>query len=154
MLKEYFLIQDKDNLLKLEERYGSEIEPEDSSGLDCLYLLEKYYHLSDRESEFAYLIAMDYYKFPKVIYQISMGDYKGCYMYNRTIGAVLLLAGARRFMVVHNHPDRENAASGGDIANRQVLQELADFLEIVFDGSYIVTKCGWHEVLDDNINEW
>ena len=154
MIKEYIITQKDDNRPELTEKYCFDYEQNEYNGIEIIYLLDEIYHLSTLESESVYLVSMDYYKYPLAFYQVSLGDYKSCNMYNRTVALFTLLTGARSFLVVHNHPDCSYRPSNEDVANKYVLETLANFLEIGFVGSFVISRGGWCEVGKDKLEEW
>lgn len=154
MIKEYDITLTEDGRPELTEKYSFDYESCEFVGPEILYLLNELYHLSSLDSEAAYLVSMDFYRHPLAIYQVSLGDYKTCNMYNRTIALFILLSGARSFLVVHNHPDIEYMPSSEDLANKYILQDLANFFDIEFDGSFVISRGGWCEVGKDKLEEW
>ncbi len=154
MITEYRLVIDERGLPKLEEKYTYDYVYDDSCDIEYLYMLDEICSLGELESESAYLVAMDYYRKPIGIYQISIGDYKSCNIYTRTTVTVLLLLGARSFIVAHNHPDRVCEASVQDIANEQLFETISNMLGIEFDGSFVLTMDGWCKIPDNKMYPW
>lgn len=152
MLKEYKIVFDENEFPTLIDVRSFNYNKEDFDENEILYFMNDKYKLSAMESEVAYLISMDLYNRPKAIYQISMGDYKSCSLYNRTIAMFLLLTASRNFIVIHNHPDGMCYSSKDDIAVKYSLDALSSLLDLNFNGSYIITKNGWCMVTEDIIH--
>lgn len=115
---------------------------------DLMCFMREEYSLDILDSENAYLVSIDGDDMPKAIYHISKGDYDRCNIYNRTIGAFLLLTRALGFVVIHNHPNGVADGSTADIANAALLKSLGNILGIVFKGSYVITRMGFLNVED------
>lgn len=100
-------------------------------------------HMPEFDNEHMYLFANDIYDYSLGIFLLGIGDFKGINVSKRTIAEALLLSGARRFILVHNHPDNALALSGTDIGFAFEVQKIAELLEIEFLGSGVITKDGF-----------
>lgn len=109
-------------------------------GLDDLFNALK---LDCLDNERVFLVSLDMYSRLMGVYLIGLGDYKGSKFYNRHIATVLLLSGARKFFVIHNHPDGALSLSEDDNTMVVVMMTLAKILEIEFMSSYVVTRDGY-----------
>lgn len=113
---------------------------------DCIDLLNMNFYMDELESEESYCIAFDYYYRLLGVLKIAEGNYKQTETYRNKIGMFLLLIGARRFRVYHNHPDDELMWSDGDMTNWLELIKLSKIIQIEEEGSYIIAPSGWRKV--------
>lgn len=154
MLKEFMMCLDDEGFPYLKEIKMLDIDPSKITDIDGLYIFKDFYDMDILESERSYVLAMDYYRHPKAIFQLSMGDYKSCNIYSGTTASFLLLVKARSFMVVHNHTDGVWVSSDNDKANMYTMEAMANLINIEFYGSYILSRNGWNEVNIEELNEW
>ena len=134
----------------------SNMEREEMDGdlIENLLFLRDFTKMDIRDVETAYVMALDYLYRPLGILQLSIGDYKSCMIYSRATATFLLLSGARRFIVIHNHPSGQLKASDADVANKLMIESMANLLEIEFEGSFIITRDGWKKVGTEAYDYW
>lgn len=100
-------------------------------------------HMPEFDNEHMYLFANDLYDRSLGVFLVGIGKYDGIDVSKRTIAECILLSGARRFILVHNHPDNALALSGTDIGFAFDVQKIADILEVEFLGNGVITKDGF-----------
>ena len=147
MIYQYELLQDKTHKPKLKviKRINSDAKKK-YSGEDVVYILNTCLYLRECDSEHAYIVAFDDAYHILGIYNVSIGDFKSCDMYNRNVGIFLMLTGAKAFSIFHNHPNGELIASNEDRSKVIAIQTLGQILGVEYKGSYIVTDEGWLEM--------
>ena len=91
-------------------------------------------------SEYMYALAMTCTNIPKGLLLISVGDHESCMFNKREMATGLLLLGAERFMVFHNHPGYAIDVSEADIDITREMIEIADLLNIEFVDHLMITK--------------
>jgi DNA repair protein RadC len=99
--------------------------------------------LNKYDNEHVYLITTDYYDNIIGVFLISVGDFKGCEVYPRNIATAVLLSGARKFLIMHNHPDGALLFSESDISIVSIMKGISILLETEFINSYIFTAEGY-----------
>lgn len=93
--------------------------------------------------EFAYVIAFNYHNIPVGLYELSHGMADECNMNTRDLGIFLLLSGANRFIVAHNHPNGISEPSTADVVVTGNLQKLANVLGIEFIQHFVIGNDGY-----------
>lgn len=93
--------------------------------------------------EFAYVIAFNYHNVPVGFYELSHGMADECNMNTRDLGIFLLLSGANRFVVAHNHPNGISESSAADVVVTGNLQKLANVLGIEFLQHFVIGNEGY-----------
>lgn len=155
MIYEYMIYRNNDNIVSLKPTKELDLNQEDYySCEDTLYILYDFYDIDISDIEMSFVIAMDYKGHPIGIYRVSIGDYKSCNLYLRTIGIFILLTGARSFIVCHNHPNRTTDPSNEDVLNKMSISQLASLLDIEFEGSFIITREGYLEIDKKEFETW
>ena len=156
MVCEYIICNNDDGFPELVPIRESNMDREEMDGniMENILFLRDFTKLDIRDVETSYVMALDYIYRPLGILQLSIGDYKSCMIYSRPIATFLLLIGAKRFFVVHNHPDGRLEASTNDITNKDMIGSMSNLLEFEFNGSYIVTKDGFINIETDEQVIW
>ena len=108
-----------------------------------MYIMNECYSLDRLNNEHVYIVSLDYYGRIIGVYLVSIGTYKQCCIDNRSIACFLALSGAKKFIMIHNHPDDKLEVSYDDLNSSNEIEKLALILGVEFDGSYIVGKSGW-----------
>lgn len=114
-----------------------------TSEMGIIEFLSYYLHLSTLDNERAYLIALDLYNRAIGVFLIGLGDYKSSEIYKRHVAIAMLLSGARKVFIAHNHPDGALVLSDDDNLNIISMQVITQIFEIEFLGSYIITRDGY-----------
>ena len=105
--------------------------------------VKKDLELSKYDNEHFYLITTDYYDDIIGVFLMSIGDFRGCEVYTRTIATAILLSGGRKFAVMHNHPDGALQFSESDNSTINVMKGISILLSTEFMNSYIFTSGGF-----------
>jgi DNA repair protein RadC len=107
--------------------------------------------------EFAYVIAFNYHNIPVGLYELSHGMADECNMNTRDLGIFLLLSGANRFIVAHNHPNGIAEPSVADVIVTGNLHKLANVLDIELIQHFVIGNDGYdctiYEEDDDEDDE-
>ena len=93
--------------------------------------------------EHAYAIALTASLYPRGILQCNIGDCKGVKIDSRLLGTGLLLLGAERFYLFHNHPGYSKEISLEDKKITDRLAELGDLIGIELEEHVMITKDYW-----------
>lgn len=153
-MNEYELLKDNDErpyLHKVKTMNYDGLEHDIFQNFSIPDLVTTYYPLNFYESEHAFIIGLDDDYYPLGIMRISIGDLYSAWIYKRTCGIFLLLSGARRFAILHNHPDNVLIPSEDDLNVLKQFQNLADLLELEFEDSYILGKEKWISTKEPSI---
>ncbi len=154
-LKRYEIINNPERTVELLAVERFDIHYEDEVDVDeILNDMKECFSLDMLDNEHIYVVSANYYGVPTGIILVSVGDHKQSMVYTRTIGIFLLLIGAKKFLMLHNHPDNEISSSNNDLISAADVQNLANIIGIDFLGSYVVGRDGWCKVGEDELCEW
>lgn len=145
MIKLYNIINEplpKLNVL-CEFDIDNEPEPNLNDNDMSIHILRNELNLDKLNAEHLVCVSMDEANAILGFLIVSIGSQSECYIHKRTIAEFVLLTGAEKFIMVHNHPNGVLEASDGDKAGIPYLKEIASLLEIEFDGGYIITNDGY-----------
>ncbi len=144
-IKEYNLI--KTDKLVLKPVREIEWEADTNNARDIVELLCFHYDLADLTVERGYCVALDHNdKILGVCLVTSGGDHR-CEMHPRTVLTFLLLIGAEKFYIVHNHPSNIMEISEDDEESTYSFVEMANNLSIKMMDGLIIGKCSWISIL-------
>lgn len=139
MVKQYDIANNANGIPYLIEVNSYDLKNDTS----VIELFTKHIKLNTLSDERVYMVSLDLYNRILGIIMIGLGDYKGSQIYKRNMALMLLLSGARKFVVVHNHPDGALFLSQDDNTNTILFVGLAKILEVKFEASYVVTRNGY-----------
>lgn len=144
MIKQYDIEQNSNHCPQLLEVHEYDADWNITSSRDGIIdLLTYYLHLDTLDNERVYMLALDYFNRAIGIFLIGLGDYKKSEMYNRHIATAIILSGARKIIVAHNHPDGGIALSDDDQKNVLGISLLTQIFGIEFVDSYVITDEGY-----------
>lgn len=93
-------------------------------------LLNKCFHICDRDEEYVYLIALDNCLNVKGLFEISHGTANTSLCTPREIYQRALMIGAVSIIVAHNHPSGNVSPSGADKETFRRLKEAGGILGV------------------------
>ena len=79
-------------------------------------------------------------------FRISEGSQNECSSDYKKIFTFLLLIGAERFKLYHNHPSNTLNPSIPDVESDMMIMNISDALGIEYSGSYIITSEGFMNI--------
>lgn len=103
--------------------------------------------------EYIYALSLDDSLKPKGLFELGHGTTKETDAGIKELGRFLLLSGAERFVVTHNHPGGTTDPSAADILLTYKFEKLAELLDIEFIQHFVVTKNGYNPLKDDDDDE-
>ena len=122
---------------------------------DCMTLMQLNFALDILDNEHLYIVGFDHYDRLCGVYCVSSGDFKSVQHYNRNIALFLLLVGARKFRMFHNHPDNALSGSSGDYQVMGFMISLGNVIGIEFIDSYVLCPDGWIKLAGgERVNEY
>lgn len=84
---------------------------------------------------------------PIGICEVSKGSSKDAVVPINSLAKMLLLIGADRFVLLHNHTNNSSCPSDADICITRKIMELSNFLDIDFEDHIIISRCGWNTII-------
>ena len=145
-LKDYVILRDENGIPILHPEKTQRVMNSPFEVDEIIDMFAFDYHMNTLDNERQYVISLDYYNIPKGICLISAGDYKETMLCMRTIGEFLLLTGAEKFLVVHNHPSDNELPSGNDILCEQQFKQIGALFDIELIGSCIISEHRWFDI--------
>ena len=116
-------------------------------------LLNRELNMDKLHAEHMYVIAHTSVLVPKGILLAAVGSGRKAEFDTRTVGTGLLLLGAERFTVFHNHPNKVKKLSKGDMVVTFKAQHMAAILGLNFDDHIMITE-GFYDYCDKDINDY
>lgn len=105
--------------------------------------VKNYLHLDKYDNEHMYLIALDLQDNALGVFLLAIGDYKGVEVFKRNIAECLILSGARRFIMFHNHPSGKLSLSKDDLELQNEMFDLGNLFDIAFIANCVITEDGY-----------
>ena len=81
---------------------------------------------------------------PQGVFELSHGSADTSIIKMRELAIFLLLSGANKFIVAHNHPNGSKDVSVNDINITRKIQEMANFIEVDFLQHFTIGNDGLH----------
>jgi hypothetical protein len=98
--------------------------------------------LASRTQEAFWVIAYDSAMNIRTVVEVTQGSYATVGVHLPGVFTAVLLAGADRFQVAHNHPDGNAQPTSKDIQVTQVIMDGANVLGLFFEDHHIVGPTG------------
>lgn len=143
MIKVYNILNDYKNQPQLNVIREIDIDGNEISIEESVEILNQYFDMKRLNVEHAYVIGFDNQMNIIGVFLISIGTSNKCFFYGKSISTFLLLSGAERFILYHNHPNGDLNISENDQVSMFNIKSLANILEIEFIDSVIISKNGW-----------
>ena len=147
---QYDIFQKEDGTPELRAVKEFNVSKEEYADDELLSIIRWCLHIDEIDREEVYVLATNYNGVPLGIFHVSNGDYKGASVYHREIAVFLLLIGAKRFYLYHNHTDNVIEPSADDINVAISLRQMGQLLDIEFVDNFILCKSGWCGSFDSN----
>ena len=103
-------------------------------------VMNEVFEMDRKAEEYLYIIAMTYQYKPISFFEVSHGVHNSSLVGRREIMIRLLLSGACKFVLVHNHPSGEINPSSNDKDITEKLKKCAEFVGMNFVDSIIIGR--------------
>lgn len=107
-------------------------------------------HLDRKTEEHAIVIALDNRNRPIGVFDLSHGSVDQAIVGMRELMQRLLLIGAVRYFIAHNHPSGDELPSKMDIELTQKLKNASDIMDIPMLDHIIIADGGYYSFRKDN----
>lgn len=155
MINECGIIYDKNDLPKINVLRSYNDKPKDNTSvLSQLKYLDRKTMLKDLAYEQVYVISHNINGNIKAFMCVGSGDYDHCDVFFRNIGMFLLLSGAEKATIVHNHPENVTDQSDDDVDFTDKFIEICSMFNIEFNGSFIASRSGLTQILSEIFYDW
>ena len=105
------------------------------------------------EEEYVYVMSFNCQMIPQGVFELSHGSADTSIIKMRELAIFLLLSGANKFIVVHNHPNGSKDVSVNDINITRKIQEMANFIEVDFLQHFTIGNDGYDTCIDNEEND-
>lgn len=155
MINECVVIYDSNDLPKINVlRSYRDLPKDNNSILSQLKYLDKKTKLKDLAYEQIYIISHNINGSIKAFMCVGSGDYDHCDIFFRNIGMFLLLSGAEKATIIHNHPENVIDQSSDDVDFTDKFMEICNMFNIKFNGSFIVSHSGITQIPLETFYDW
>jgi DNA repair protein RadC len=154
MIRVYNILNNDKNQPKLNIQREIDIDEKNISIEESVEILNHFFDMRYLGVEHAYLIGYDNEMNIIGIFLVSIGTSNKCFFYKKNIATFLLLSGADRFILFHNHPNGTLDVSTDDSLSTYCIKSLAEALEVEFIDSVIISKKGWKCIERGNTYEY
>ena len=155
MINECVVVYDSNDLPKINVlRSYRDLPNDNNSILSQLKYLDKKTKLKDLAYEQIYIISHNINGSIKAFMCVGSGDYDHCDIFFRNIGMFLLLSGAEKATIIHNHPENVTDQSSDDVDFTDKFIEICNMFNIKFNGSFIVSHSGITQIPSEIFYDW
>ena len=115
-IKRYITFRNKENNLPmLKEKEKIQWDSDFSTYDKIIDFLNQIFEMEYLEEEYVYVISFNWQMIPQGVFELSHGTADTSIIKMRELAIFLLLSGANKFIVAHNHPNGSKDASVNDI---------------------------------------
>lgn len=143
MINFYNIILDNNGIPTLSIVKQYDYNNKDVSIEDMVEFLNMSELCSSLYNEHSYIVGYNIKNDVLGIFQVSIGDSQSCHLYKKEALMFLLLIGANKVSVFHNHPSNILQASENDVFSMCSFELYLKDLNIEFIDSIIICKSGW-----------
>ena len=130
--------QDKEVTLKRERTmYVKEVDRV-LNGATAAEIINSVFHAYERTEEYTYLLCLNAAGKVRGLFELSHGTVDRALVSTRDIFQKCLLAGAKSFIIAHNHPSGDTCPSDMDISISRKIKEAAKLMDLVYNDFLII----------------
>ena len=107
------------------------------------------YFMNQLDEEYIYIVSLNCQMTPLGVFQLSHGNWFQTDIKMRELGIFLLLTGAERFIVAHNHPNGSCQPSEGDFKVTNKMNDFSDLIDIQLLQHYVIGRDDWDGIIYD-----
>lgn len=115
---------------------------------EIVKLLDNNFSFSEMRNEHAYIVCMDTFNHIKCVGVLGVGSHDEVNTDAKTVGAYLLLSGADRYAILHNHPNNDTEPSEEDLIECNCIKGMSLIFNIEMYEYIIVSRIGWHGIIN------
>lgn len=148
-IKEYLVIRDSEQHPCLKVKNEIEWNKSFLEYENIVKFLNEKYYMNQLNEEYMYVISLNCQMIPLGIFQISHGNWFSTDLKMRELGIFLLLTGAERFIIAHNHPTGNCIPSESDFKITNKMNEFSDLIDIQLIQHFVIGKDDWDGIIYD-----
>ena len=136
-IKEYIILRDGEQHPYLKTKTEFEWNKSFLATENIINFFNESYFMNQLDEEYVYIISLNCQMKPLGVFQLSHGNWFQTDIKMRELGIFLLLTGAERFIIAHNHPNGSCQPSEGDFKS---AFGIAVVLLVIVLGINLATK--------------
>ena len=153
-IKRYITFRNKENNLPiLKEKEKIQWDLDFSTYDKIVDFLNQVFEMEFLEEEYVYVISFNCQMIPQGVFELSHGSADTSIIKMRELAIFLLLSGANKFIVAHNHPNGSKDVSVNDINITRKIQEMANFIEVDFLQHFTIGNDGYDICIDNGVDD-
>lgn len=137
-IKEFLVVRDKEQHPKLKEKNIVEWKSDFLDYNNIVNFLNTNFYMNILNEEYVYVLSFNLKMELLGVFQLSHGNFEESKICMRELGIFLLLTGAEKFVVAHNHPNGTCEISAADFEVTNKMRELSDLLGINIMQHFII----------------
>ena len=148
-IKEYIILRDGEQHPYLKTKTEFEWNKSFLATENIINFFNESYFMNQLDEEYVYIISLNCQMKPLGVFQLSHGNWFQTDIKMRELGIFLLLTGAERFIIAHNHPNGSCQPSEGDFKITNKMNEFSDLIDIQLLQHYVIGKDDWDGIIYD-----
>lgn len=148
-INEYIVLRDSEQHPYLKVKTEIKCDKSFRVTENIINFLNEEFYMNCLDEEYAYVISLNCQMKPLGVFQLSHGNWFQTDMKMRELGIFLLLTGAERFIVAHNHPNGSCQPSDGDFKITTKMNEFSELIDIQLIQHYIIGGDDWDGIIYD-----
>lgn len=153
-VKEYIVVRDKEQHPCLKVKNEIKWDKTFLVTENIINFFNENYLMNQLSEEYAYVISLNCQMKPLGVFQLSHGNWFQCDIKMRELGIFLLLTGAERFIIAHNHPNGSCQPSEGDFKITNKMNEFSDLIDIQLIQHYVIGCDDWDGMIYDEDEDY
>ena len=153
-IKEYIILRDGEQHPYLKTKTEFDWNKSFLITENIINFLNETYYMNQLNEEYVYVISLNCQMKPLGVFQLSHGNWFQADIKMRELGIFLLLTGAERFIIAHNHPNGSCQPSEGDFKITNKMNEFSDLIDIQLLQHYIIGKDDWDGIVYDEDEDY
>lgn len=153
-IKEYIILRDDEQHPYLKTKTEFEWNKSFLATENIINFFNESYFMNQLDEEYVYIISLNCQMKPLGVFQLSHGNWFQTDVKMRELGIFLLLTGAERFIIVHNHPNGSCQPSEGDFKITNKMNEFSDLIDIQLLQHYVIGKDDWDGIIYDEDEDY
>lgn len=147
-IKEYIIVNNNENHPKLKEKNIIGWHDDFLEYDKITKFLNDNFNMNILSEEYVYVLSFNCRMEILGVFQLSHGNSMESKIGMRELGIFLLLTGAEKFIVAHNHPNGSSEISGFDFLVTNRMHELARLIDIELVQHFIIGRESYDTAID------
>ena len=147
-IKEYIIVNDNEKHPKLKEKNVIEWDDKFLNYDKIVKFLNSNFNMNILSEEYVYVLSFNCRMEILGVFQLSHGNSIESKIGMKELGTFLLLTGAEKFIVAHNHPNGSSEISGSDFLVTNRMNELSRLIDIDLSQHFIIGRESYDTAID------